>query len=153
VTGTFIKTGLQLLVAKRWRRKSQRRVLSTISFSSEYKMNRWCTDIPRDSDGISSYVRHVEIQDIDCWDEPALFSRILGTLSSLTTLSMYTIDIPDELPGHISRREVGKGVTALRICYTSCTPATMTHQQNVRELILTLFLFSTFFRFFSLFSE
>jgi hypothetical protein len=114
------------LVAKRWRRKSQRRVLSTISFSSEDEVNRWCTDIPRDSDGISSYVRHVKIGISPCWAEPALFSRMLGTLSSLTTLSIYATEIPDELPGHISRGEFGKGITVLYLRYPHCTLATMT---------------------------
>jgi len=103
------------LVAKRWRRKSQRRILGTISFSSEDKVKRWCTDIPRDSNGISSYVRHVNIQEIYPWVEPALLSRMLGSLSSLTTLTMYGTEIPGEFPGHISRGEFGKGITTLRL--------------------------------------
>jgi hypothetical protein len=127
------------LVANRWRQKSQRRVLSTIQFSSEDKVNRWCTDIPRDSDGISSYVRHVEIWRIS-WAEPALFSRMLGTLSSLTTLSIYVAEIPGELPGHISRGAFGKGITALHICCIYCTLATMTSMvlllSDLKELIV-----------------
>jgi hypothetical protein len=126
------------LVAKRWRRKSQRRVLSAITFSSEDEVNRWCTDIPRDSDGISSYVRRVEIRDIDCWTEPALFDRMLGTLSSLTTLSIYAAEIPDELPGHISCGEFGKGIAVLYLCYPYCTLATMVSMilslPNLKEL-------------------
>jgi hypothetical protein len=114
------------LVAKRWRRKSQRRALSTISFPSEDQVNRWCTDIPRNSGGISSYVRHVEIQYISFWAEPALFSRMLETLSSLTTLSVCETKIPDELPGHISRGEFGRGITVLCLRYPHCTHATMT---------------------------
>jgi hypothetical protein len=114
------------LVAKRWRRKSQQRVLSTITFSSEDEVNRWCTDIPRNSDGISSYVRHVKIRYISFWAEPALFSRMLETLSSLTTLSMYEAKIPDELPGHISRGEFGKGITALYVRRARSTLATVT---------------------------
>ena len=43
------------LVAKRWRQKSQQRVLGTISFSSEHEVKRWCTDIPRDSESPFSY--------------------------------------------------------------------------------------------------
>jgi hypothetical protein len=113
------------LVAKRWRRTSQRRVLSFIPFSSERKVDRWCTDIPRDSGGISSYVRRVKIWGI-CWADPALFSRMLETLSSLTELSLEETEIPDELPGHISRGEFGKGITALYLHHTYCTLATMT---------------------------
>jgi hypothetical protein len=89
------------LVAKRWRRTSQRRILSTISLSSKGEVDRWCTDIPPDSDGISSYVRHVKVKFIFYWAGPALFNRLLGTLSSLTKLSMYTIEITDELLVHI----------------------------------------------------
>jgi hypothetical protein len=113
------------LVAKRWRRTSQRRVLSFIPFSSEGKVDRWCTDIPPDSDGISSYVRRVEIWGIS-WAEPALFSRMLETLSSLAELSLGETEIPDGLPGHISRGEFGKGITALYLYYPCCTLATLT---------------------------
>jgi len=114
------------LVARRWRQKSQQRLLDTLYFPSEDAMNRWCTDIPQDSDGISSYVRHVKIQDIVCWDEPTLFSRMLGNLSSLTGLSLYQTEIPDEFPGHISRGEFGKGITTLHFWFPYCTVATIT---------------------------
>ena len=114
------------LVAKRWRRKSQRRAFDAISFSSEGKVNRWCTDIPHSSDGISSYVRHVNIEGISSWATPALFSRMLGSLSSLTTLLMHATEIPDELPGCISRGEFGNGITALYLILSSYTFATMT---------------------------
>jgi len=114
------------LVAKRWRRKSQQRVLSTISFQSEDKVKRWCTDIPQASDGISSYVRHVNIEEIYSWTEPALLSRMLGSLSSLTALSIYGIEIPDELPGCISRGGLGKGITTLGLRLPCCTLATLT---------------------------
>jgi len=114
------------LVAKRWRRKSQQRVLTTISFLSEEKVKRWCTDIPRDSDGISSYVRGVSLEGIPSWTEPALLSRFLGSLSSLTTFSTYGVEIPDELPGHISRGEFGKRITALHLCTPYSTLATLT---------------------------
>jgi hypothetical protein len=114
------------LVAKRWRRPSQRRALSTVRFLSEEDMNCWCTEIPRDSDGISSYVCRVKIKGILCWAEPALFGCILGTLSSLTELSLDEIDIPDEFLDLISRGEFGKGVTTLYLRHTYCTLAAMT---------------------------
>jgi len=113
------------LVAKRWRRKSQQRVLATITFSSEGRVKRWCTDIPWDSNGISSYVRHVGIEEIYSWVEPALLSCMLGSLSSLTVLSMYGIEIPDEFPGHISRGEFGKGITALYLRFLYSSLATL----------------------------
>jgi hypothetical protein len=124
------------LVAKRWRQKSQQRFLSTISFSSEYKMNRWCADFPRG--GISSYVRFVKIEYYR--GNPALLSRTLETLSSLTTLSMYQAKITDELSGHISRGGFGKGITALCLCYPRCTLATVTSMilslPDLRELCI-----------------
>jgi len=113
------------LVAKRWRLKSQQRVLGTISFSSEGEVKRWCTDIPQDSNGISSYVRHVKIEEIYSWVEPELLNHMLRSLSLLTTLSMFATQIPDELPGHISRGEFGKGITTLDLCLPYCTLATL----------------------------
>ena len=114
------------LVAKRWQRESQRRAFDSISFLSEDDVNQWCTDISQDLDGISSYVRHAHFKWIYSWNEPALFSRILGNLSSLTALSVYRTEIPDEFPDHISRGEFGKGITALYLHSPHCTLATMT---------------------------
>ena len=126
------------LVAKRWRRKSQQRAFDTTSFFSEGEVNRWCTDIPHNSDGISSYVRHLKIEGISSWAEPALLSRMLESLSSLTALSMDATEIPDELPGRISRGEFGNGITALHLGISSYAPATMTSMilslPNLKEL-------------------
>ena len=126
------------LVAKRWRRKSQQRAFDTISFFSEGEVNRWCTDIPHSSDGISSYVHHLRIEGISSWAEPALLSRMLESLSSLTALSMDATEIPDELPDHISRGEFGKGITALCLRFPSDAFATMTSMifslPNLKEL-------------------
>ena len=125
------------LVARRWRRKSQQRVLDTILFSSEDEVNRWCADIAQDSDGISSYVHHVGVE-VDSWTEPALLTRMLRSLSSLTALSMYKTEIPDELPGHISRGEFGNGITALYLGFSRYTLATVTSMifslPNLKEL-------------------
>ena len=126
------------LVAKRWRRESQRRVLATILFSSEREIKRWCTDIPQDSGGISSYVRHVKIKYINSWTEPALFSQMLGSLSSLTTLSVTAAKIPDEFSGHILRGELGKRITTLNLWLTYCRLPTLTSMilslPNLKEL-------------------
>ena len=126
------------LVAKRWQRKSQRRVLDTIAFLSEGKVKRWCTDIPQDSDGISSYVRHVMFEEIYSWTEPTLLCRLLGSLSSLTALSMSEIEIPDEFPGHLSRGEFGKGITTLCLRFLDSTVETLTLMilslPNLKEL-------------------
>jgi len=125
-------------VAKRWRQRSQQRVLGTIILPSEGEVKRWCTDISQDSDGISSYVRHVKTEEIYSWVEPALLSRMLGSLSSLTALSMFATRIPDELPGRISRGEFGKRITALRLLSLHSTPAAMMSMilslPNLKEL-------------------
>ena len=113
------------LVAKRWQRRSQQRILATISFSSEGEVWCWCTDITWGPDRISSYVRHVKIDDV-YWREPALLSRMLGSFSSLTALSIYRTDIPDELSGPISRGELGKGITTLDLRYFTCMLSTLT---------------------------
>jgi len=113
------------LVAKRWQRRSQQRVFATISFSSEDEVF-WYTDIKRDSDRISSYVRHVKINEIYFWHEPALLSRMLGSFSSLTALSIYRTNILDELPGPISRGELGKGITTLNLHYLNYMFSTLT---------------------------
>jgi hypothetical protein len=108
------------LVAKRWRRKSQQRVLQChlvlIRRPSESLVQTHPTGlgwhlILRSPPQKSAYLRD--------WAKPVLFSRMLGTLSSLTALSMYATEIPDELPGHISRGEFGKGITALYLFPTS----------------------------------
>jgi len=128
------------LVAKRWRRKSQQRVLSTISFPCEREVERWCTDIPQNSDGISSYVRHVKIREIHSWAEPALLSQMLESLSSLTTVEIFATEVPDEFPSHISSREFGKRITALRLCSLYPSFATMTSMifslPNLKELCI-----------------
>jgi len=126
------------LVTSRWQRKSQQRVFGTITFSSEGKVKRWCTDVPQDLDGISSYVRHVKVVDIRSWTEPALLGRMLGSLSSLTALSMYKIKIPNEFPGHISRGEFGEGITTLDLRSLFCGLPTLTSMilslPNLKEL-------------------
>ena len=126
------------LVARRWRRECQQRALHTIEFSSEDKVNRWWTDIPQDSDGITSYVRSVYFVKIHSWNEPALFGRVLKNLTSLRELIIARTEIPDELSGNIVRGEFGKGIETLFIWSPYCTLATMTSMilslPNLKEL-------------------
>jgi len=128
------------LVAKRWRRKSQKRILSTILLPSEDEVGRWCTDISQDSDGISSYICHIRIEDISSWDEPALLGRMLGSLSSLTTLSMHTTEIPDDFPDYASCGDFGKRITALHLYFPDCAFGTMISMilslPNLKELCI-----------------
>jgi len=63
---------------------------------------------------------------------------MLESLSSLTALSMYATEIPEELPGHISRGEFRNGITALCLRFPSDTFETMTSMilslPNLKEL-------------------
>jgi len=112
------------LVAKQWQRRSQQRALKKIRFPSEAQVDRWCTDFPQDPEGIVSYVHVAEFAGIDSWYDSTIFGRALKGLSSLTELRVSVTGIPDELPTQISRGELGKGITILRLQYTSCTLAT-----------------------------
>jgi len=114
------------LVARRWRRRSQQRALEKIKFLSEDQVNRWCTDFPQDPEGIASYAHVARFEDIDFWYDPTTPGRALKSLGSLTELWLSCTKIPDELPGQISRGELGNGITALCLWCPSCTLATMT---------------------------
>lgn len=126
------------LIARRWRRKSQQRVLDVIAFSSEDEVNRWWTDIPQDPGGITSYVRSVQFVEIPYWDEPTLFGRVLKNLTSVRELTISETEVPDELLDHISHGEFGKEITTLYFWFPRCTLATMASMilslPNLKEL-------------------
>jgi len=113
------------LVAKQWRRRSQQRALERIKFRSEAQVSRWCTDFPQDPEGIVSYVHVAEFAGIGSWYDPTIFGRALKSLGSLTELWVSKTGIPDELPGQITRGELGKEITVLRFWWSSCTLATV----------------------------
>ena len=71
------------------------------------------------------YVRHVKIEEIFSWIEPALLGRMLGSLGSLAALSMHRIKIPDEFPSHISRGEFGKWIITLDLLSLHCRLPTL----------------------------
>ena len=114
------------LVARRWRTRSQQRVLHSITFSSEDKVDRWHSDIQRGQNPVLSYVQFVSFNRIDSWNEPALFGCVLKGFCSLKTLETFGCAIPDELAGQISRGEFGGGITALAIRCPRCDLSTIT---------------------------
>ena len=114
------------LVARRWRTRSQKRVLHSITFSSEVKVDHWHTDVQRGQNRILSYVHLVEFRDIDSWNEPELFCRTLKGFCSLKALETYGCAIPDELAGQISRGEFGRGITTLSLRFPGCDLSTIT---------------------------
>lgn len=103
------------LVARQWRTRSQQRILDSIIFSSQDKVDRWHSDVQIGGNRILSYVRSVEFRDIEPWNEPALFGRVLKGFRSLETLKVHECAIPDELVGQILRGEFGGGITTLSI--------------------------------------
>src|ERR1700753_1578199 len=112
------------LVARRWRQQSQQRLFATVWFHSECKVKRWYIGTKTDQGGISSYVRYADFHDIDSWNDPTLFVRLLEGFSSLRTLWVYKTEIPSELLGHILRGEVGKGITTLHLWSPRCPLST-----------------------------
>src|ERR1700753_3832338 len=113
------------LIAKRWRRRSQKRALDTIYFPSESKVNNWYTDTHNNTDGITSYVQAATFNGITEWSDPALFGRVLQNFSSLTTLGTYYMEMPDEMLGYISHGRLGKNITNLYLWSPRCSVSTM----------------------------
>jgi hypothetical protein len=102
----------------------------------------WDTNIPKDLDGIPSYVHHVQVQRVRSRDEPVIFGRVLKTFSSMESLAMAGSDIPplDELPGPASFGGFWKELTSLTLLHQSCTLATFTSLilflANLKRLVI-----------------
>ena len=84
-------------------------------------------NIPKNLDGIPSYVRHVQVRGIHSWENPGVFVRVLKTFSSMESLTMAGVNIPplDEVPGPVSFGEFGKALTSLTLLSQSCTLVTI----------------------------
>jgi len=115
------------LVARRWRRRCQKRAFDSVTFSSERALVLWCAKIPQEPGGITSYVRFARFMDIPSWRQPALFGRVLKNLTSLKTVWIaYTrIPRPDQLPDSLSFGEFGKTVECLMLSSPPSTVATI----------------------------
>ena len=113
------------LVARRWRTRSQQRILYSITAISEARVNRWHADIQGGKKQIASYVRCVELRYISSWDEPAIFGRILSDFCSLKRLEVDECAIPGELPGQILRGKLGGGITILYLWFPRCNLSTI----------------------------
>jgi len=116
------------LVARRWRRGSQRRDFASVTFSSEHDLVLWCTSIPQDQGDIPSYVRTAEFKSIISWRKPALFGRVLKELTSLRALriSDTMVPRPDQLPSSATFGEFGKALKLLIVMEPRCTATTIT---------------------------
>ena len=113
------------LVARRWRTRSQQRILYSITAISEARVNRWHADIQGGKKQIASYVRCVELRYISSWDEPAVFGRILSDFCSLKKLKVDECAIPGELPGQILHGKLGGGITILSLWCPRCNLSTI----------------------------
>ena len=108
------------LVARRWRKRSQQRVFSTILFRTESTVKSWYTNVQSDPGGASSYVKFGIFACIDKWTDSALFGRVLGNFNSLTELGIADTGIPDEVLEGVLQGELG-GITALHLVGLRCS--------------------------------
>ena len=102
----------------------------------------WDAKIPKDPNGIPSYVHHAQVRNISTWSEPAVFGRVLKTFSSMENLTMMIANVPplDQLPGFMPFGEFGKQLTSLTLRSQRCTIATIMSfilsLPNLKELII-----------------
>ena len=89
----------------------------------------WDAKIPKDPDGIPSYVHHAQVRDFSSpsWSDPTIFGRVLKTFSSMESLMMDGASIPliGQPPGLVSLGEFGKRLTSLSLRCQTCTLATI----------------------------
>ena len=129
------------LVSKRWRKRSQQRAFSSITFTSEYDVNGWhiCISTRGVLGGVLPYVQLARFRNITEWADPALLGRVLQNLNSLTTLWTYGTEIPDETLEYISRKH-GENITELHLWSPQCSLSTMSSMiiafPNLRNLVI-----------------
>ena len=115
------------LVARRWLRRSQQGLFERVAYKSEDLAYRWHTRIPQDPEGIPSYVRSVQVQDLTHCREPGMLHSILRCFANLTSLDLGRIDLSllsepgnPTLFGHFWRK-----LANLSINNTTCTYGTL----------------------------
>ena len=108
------------LVAKRWRTRSQQRVLYKIYLVGGAMVRDWHREIQSNPGRISSYVQFAIFKYIPYWTDPWLLCRVLANLSSLTTLWILHTEIPDKMPERVSQGGLGEGVTTLHLQGLRC---------------------------------
>ena len=111
------------LVAKRWRKRSQKRALNVIRFDSEFRVILWHIRTQGDPERIPSYIQVAKFDRIAKWDDSALFGRVLQNFTS-TTLWISVTVLPDEMLEQISCGEFGKTITTLHLSYPQCSLST-----------------------------
>ena len=131
------------LVARRWRKRGQRRVFSDLKlvFSCEDDLIRWRKDIPQDPDGIPSYIRDVQFRGIITWSDPTILGRVLECLSRVKILKIsQTKLLRSEVPNIVSSGAFGRELTSLVFTSPRSTvPSFMpliSSSPNLRELTI-----------------
>ena len=104
------------LVARCWRRPSQQRNFEFVLFESD-DVIRWEANVPRDTDSIPSYVRHVRFKNSPSRLEPGILSCVLKTFASMISLDIEDINLPppDELAIPVSFGESWKYTTRVTL--------------------------------------
>ena len=104
------------LVARCWRRPSQQRNFEFVLFESD-DVTRWEANVPRDTDSIPSYVRHVRFKNSPSRLEPGILSCVLKTFASMISLDIEDTNLPppDELAIPVSLGESGKCTTRVTL--------------------------------------
>ena len=113
------------LVAKRWQTRSQRRAFHTVFFRSEFAVDKWRLHTQSDPGRIPSYVKFAGFQSIAKWRDPALFRCVLENFSSLRTLWLLTMEIPDWMPECVSRGGFGEWITSFKVQCSQCSFSTV----------------------------
>lgn len=128
------------LVARSWRRKSQKRNFEHVLFMFD-NLDLWEFNIPQDLDGIPSYVRHVRFKFTHFSHlEPGTLSRVLKSFGSMVSLAIDNTNLPppEELAVPLSLGEFGN-ITRLILVYVvdplSVITSFIFSFPNLRELI------------------
>ena len=130
------------LVARRWRCRSQQRMFEFVLFMFQ-ELDLWEFNIPQDSDGIPSYVRHVRFKyTYFSAFEPGTLARVLKTFTSMISLEIDDTSLPppDELAVPASLGEFGRSITRLTLVYV-VDPVTVVASfvfsfPNLKELVI-----------------
>ena len=128
------------LVAKRWQTRSQRRAFHRVFFRSESAVNKWHLHTRNDPGRIPSYVKSAGFQSIAKWMDPPLFRCVLENFSSLRTLQIFTMEIPDWMPEPVSRGGFGERITSFHVQCSQCSLSTAISMSlsfpNLQDLLI-----------------
>ena len=111
------------LVARNWRRRSQRRHFKSVWFRNEDLVGRWYTRISQDPEGIPSYVHLVQLSGLNHCREPGMLNRILRCFVNLRSLKLIQVELSllSKPQNPVLFDNFGRGITELLINKPVCT--------------------------------